>query len=241
MPKRKILLVGESWVSDATHIKGFDHFSTATFHLGAEPLVAALAGSQFELRYMPAHEAQRDFPLRLDGLNAYDAIILSDIGSNTLLLHPDTWIHSRRTPNRLKLIRDYVGRGGGLMMIGGYFSFQGINGGARYHGTPIEEALPVDILPYDDRVEVPEGFVPVIKESRHPILQGFRGRWPALLGFNEVKAKPGAVVLATVSKGYGSKPLLVLYCFSRDKRNSFVEFFRCFMGAIGNRNRCYSF
>jgi uncharacterized membrane protein len=209
MPKRKILLVGESWVSDATHIKGFDHFSTATFHLGAEPLVAALAGSQFELRYMPAHEAQRDFPLRLGGLNAYDAIILSDIGSNTLLLHPDTWIHSRRTPNRLKLIGDYVGRGGGLMMIGGYFSFQGINGGARYHGTPIEEALPVDILPYDDRVEVPEGFVPVIKESRHPILQGFRGRWPALLGFNEVKAKPGAVVLATVSKGYGSKPLLV--------------------------------
>ena len=37
------------------------------------------------------------------------------------------------------------------MMVGGYYSFQGINGGARYHGTPVEEALPVEILPYDDR------------------------------------------------------------------------------------------
>jgi uncharacterized membrane protein len=209
MRKRKILLVGESWVSDATHIKGFDHFSTATFHFGAEPLVAALAGSQFELRHMPAHEAQREFPLRLEGLSAYDAIILSDIGSNTLLLHPDTWIRSQRTPNRLKLIRDYVRKGGALMMIGGYFSFQGINGGARYHGTPIEEVLPVDILPYDDRVEVPEGFVPVIREIGHPILKGFKGTWPALLGFNEVKAKADATVLATVSRAYGSKPLLL--------------------------------
>jgi uncharacterized membrane protein len=209
MAKRKILLVGESWVSTATHIKGFDQFSTVTFHLGAEPLVAALAGTNFDLRYMTAHEAQRDFPLAVEGLAAFDAIILSDIGSNTLLLHPDTWIRSRRTPNRLKLIRDYAGEGGGVMMIGGYFSFQGMNGGARYHGTPIEEVLPVEILPYDDRVEVPEGFVPVILERRHPILDGFRGAWPALLGFNEVRAKPDATVLATVSAEYGAKPLLV--------------------------------
>ena len=26
-------------------------------------------------------------------------------------------------------------------MVGGYYSFQGINGGARYHGTPVEEVL----------------------------------------------------------------------------------------------------
>jgi len=217
MRKRNVLLVGESWVSDATHIKGFDHFSTATFHLGAEPLVAALSGSQFELRYMPAHEAQRDFPLRLEGLHGYDAIILSDIGSNTLLLHPDTWIHSRRTPNRLRLIKEYVRRGGALMMIGGYFSFQGINGGARYHGTPIEEVLPVDILPYDDRVEVPEGFLPVIRDSGHPILKGFRGKWPTLLGFNEVRAKSEASVLATVSRAYGSKPLLVAGTYGKGR------------------------
>lgn len=217
MPKRKVLLVGESWVSDAIHIKGFDHFSTATFHLGAEPLVAALAGSRLELRYMPSHEAQRDFPLRLEGLGAYDAIILSDIGANTLLLHPDTWVHSKPTPNRLKLIRTYVERGGGLMMIGGYFSFQGINGGARYRGTPIADVLPVEILPYDDRVEVPEGFTPAITNGRHPILQGFRGTWPSLLGFNEVKAKPDGEVLATVSRSYGAKPLLVAGAYGKGR------------------------
>ena len=119
--------------------------------------------------------AARDFPLTLDGLRAWDAIILSDIGSNTLLLHPDTFILSKPTPNRLKLIRDYVAKGGGLMMIGGYYSFQGINGGARYHKTPVEEVLPVNCLSVDDRVEVPEGFAPVAKGApSHPILKGLK-------------------------------------------------------------------
>lgn len=209
MAKRKVLLAGESWVTTATHVKGFDQFATVTYNLGAEPLVEALKGSDFDLRYMPAHEAQRDFPQDMEGLSAYDAVILSDIGSNTLLLHPDTWIKSQRTPNRLRLIKDYVAAGGGLMMIGGYYSFQGINGGARYHGTAVEEVLPVEILPYDDRVEVPEGFAPVIKDKKHPIVAGFRGAWPMLLGFNEVKAKKGAKVIATVSRDYRELPLLV--------------------------------
>ncbi len=205
----KILLAGESWVTTATHIKGFDQFATVTFHLGAEPLVEALKDSSFDLRYMPSHEAQRDFPQSAEDLANYGAVILSDIGSNTLLLHPDTWIHSKRTPNRLRALKSYVEGGGGLLMVGGYYSFQGINGGARYHGTPVEEALPVEILPYDDRVEAPEGFTPVIKQEAHPILAGFSGEWPPLLGFNEVKPKAGAQILATVSADYGGPPLLV--------------------------------
>ncbi len=88
----KILLAGESWVSTATHIKGFDQFSTVTFHLGAEPLVEALKGSAFDLRYMPAHEAQRDFPQTPEAIAAYDAVILSDIGSNTLRIFADAHV-----------------------------------------------------------------------------------------------------------------------------------------------------
>ena len=38
MAKKKILLVGESWVSTANHVKGWDTFSSITYHLGAEPL-----------------------------------------------------------------------------------------------------------------------------------------------------------------------------------------------------------
>ena len=85
---------------------------------------------------MPAHAAATDFPLTLEALQEWDAIILSDIGANTLLLHPDTWLKSRRTANRLTLLHDYVAGGGALMMIGGYYSFQGINGGARPPPAP---------------------------------------------------------------------------------------------------------
>ena len=210
MPKKKVLLAGESWVSTATHIKGFDQFPTVTYHTGADEFLKAMQGSDFDVTFMPAHQAQRDFPQTAEGLKAYDAIILSDIGSNTLLLHPDTWIHSKPTPNRLRALRDYVREGGALLMFGGYYSFQGINGGARYHRTPVEEVLPVSCLPVDDRVEVPEGFKPVVtSDPGHAILAGLGQDWPLLLGFNEVTLKPGAQVLATVSSDYGALPLLV--------------------------------
>ena len=159
MAKKKLLLVGESWVSTANHVKGWDSFSSITFHLGAEPLVNALQDSPFELTYMKAHDAASDFPSTLAGLQHYDAVLLSDIGSNTLLLHPDVWLHGNTFPNRLKLIREYTEQGGGLMMIGGYFSFQGIDGKARWRKTPVEDVLPVTCHPWDDRVEIPEGAV----------------------------------------------------------------------------------
>ncbi len=205
-----VLLVGESWVSSATHYKGFDQFGSVTFHLGAEPLVKALAGSDFALTYMPAHEAAEGFPFDRDGLAGYDAIILSDIGANTLLLPPAVWLHSRTVPNRLKLIRDWTAAGGGLLMVGGYFSFQGIDGRARWRRTPVEETLPVTCLPYDDRVEVPEGCGAELVEPDHPVLVGLGGAWPPLLGVNEVEPKPGSQVLARLPADQGGHPLLVL-------------------------------
>ncbi len=44
MARRKILLAGESWVSSATHVKGFDQFQSVTYHTGVDPLIAALNG-----------------------------------------------------------------------------------------------------------------------------------------------------------------------------------------------------
>jgi uncharacterized membrane protein len=215
----RVLLAGESWVSAATHYKGFDQFGSVTFHLGAEPLVKALAGSPFELRYMPAHEAATEFPLHPDGLRAYAAVILSDIGANTLLLHPDVWLRGQPVPNRLKLLREYVRAGGGLLMIGGYYSFQGINAGARYHRTPVEEVLPVECLPYDDRVEVPEGFGAELMRPEHPILAGLPAPWPPLLGLNEVRLKdrPDVELLAKAPDTEGGHPLLVAGHFGRGR------------------------
>ena len=54
MARSKILLAGESWVTTATHIKGFDQFPTVTFHRGADALADALADSDFALTYMGA-------------------------------------------------------------------------------------------------------------------------------------------------------------------------------------------
>lgn len=91
---------------------------------------------------MPAHEAVEKFPFEMAGLDAYDAIILSDIGANSLLLPPDVWLHSRTVPNRLKLLKAWVEKGGGLLMVGGYFSFEGIDGKARWRRTPSKTRCP---------------------------------------------------------------------------------------------------
>lgn len=214
---KKVLLVGESWVSSATHYKGFDQFGSVTFHLGAEPLVKVLKDSEFELTYMTAHDAVDQFPYEMAGLDAYDAIILSDIGANSLLLPPAVWLHSRTVPNRLKLIKAWVEKGGALLMVGGYFSFQGIDGKARWRRTAVEDTLPVTCLPYDDRVEIPEGAVADVVKPDHPTMAGLSGSWPLLLGVNEVEVRDGAEVIARLPEDQGGHPLLVLGGFGKGR------------------------
>ena len=207
----KVLLVGETWMSAATHYKGFDDFRSTTFHSGAGPLLAALADSEFDVTQMPAHEAAEGLPFTVEALSGYDVILLSDIGANTLLLHPDVWLHGRTVPNRLKTLRDWAKAGGGLGMIGGYLTFQGIDGKGRWRRTPVEEALPVRCLPYDDRIEAPEGFGAEVLLPDHPIVAGLGGEWPALLGANEVVAKKGenVEVVARLPADFGGHPLIV--------------------------------
>ena len=204
--------MGESWISAATHYKGFDQFGSVTVHLGAEPLVSALNGTEFELTYLKAHEAAEGIPFSMEGLDAFDVVILSDIGSNTFLLPPAVWLRSETVPNRLRLLRAWVEKGGALLMCGGYFSFQGIDGRARWRRTPVDDVLPVRCLPYDDRVEMCEGATPEILLPDHPVLAGLEGEWPVILGVNEVEARdaPDVEILARVPAEQGGHPLLVL-------------------------------
>jgi len=213
MESLRVLLVGESWVTNSTHYKGWDQFSSVTYHSGADDLLRALRTAGIETDYMPGHDAPANFPLSIEELSRYDVVMLSDIGANTLLLHPDVWLHGKRTPNRLKLIREFVRTGGGLAMVGGYYSFAGLNAGARYGRTPVEEALPVTISPYDDRLEDPEGTDVVLLEPEHPIVHGIDGGWPYLLGYNQVEPKPGATVIARA----GDDPLLVAGTFGEGR------------------------
>jgi len=116
-------------------------------------------------------------------------------------------------PNRLQLIKQWVGEGGGLMMCGGYYSFAGIYGQAKYYHTPIEEILPVNIHTFDDRIETPEGLIPEIVRPDHPILKDMPKQFPPLLGFNELVLKPDADLLATI----GDFPLLATIKFEKGK------------------------
>jgi uncharacterized membrane protein len=190
--------VGESWVSTSTHIKGWDFFSSSVYEEGHEFLRDALSTPEFEFTHMTGHRAPKDFPLTVEGLQAYDVVIISDIGANSLLLHPDVWLHGRTVPNRLVVLRDWVRAGGSLVMCGGYLSFSGIYGSAKYYRTPVEEVLPVTMYERDDRVEAPQGARVTTTNSAHPILHGIPEDWPVLLGYNEVRAKSEAEVLAEI-------------------------------------------
>lgn len=200
----RILVAGESWVTISTHVKGMDQFSVGEYSVGADEWLQAL-GRAGPVDYLPGHLVPREFPSTAQALAAYDAVFLSDIGANSLLLHPDSWLRGERTPNRLKLLRDYVGQGGGLGMVGGYLSFQGFEGKAAYHGTSVEEALPVWLLPYDDRLETPEGSDPVVVAPEHGIVRDL-GDWPYLLGMNRLAPKDDALTLVRA----GDQPLLIV-------------------------------
>jgi uncharacterized membrane protein len=206
----KVLLAGESWVTTSTHVKGFNRFSASDYQTGIGALQAALKGSEIVLVHLPGHLVPTEFPSSLEALKAYDVVVLSDIGSDSLLLHPDTFLRGKRTPNRLKLIAEWVEGGGGFLMVGGYMTFQGIDGAARYRGTPVEKILPIRMHTVDDRVEVPEGFEPVVVGAGdHPVLKGIDAPWPYLLGYNEVAAKTDATMLLRTGPG-DAHPLLVV-------------------------------
>ena len=96
----KVLLAGESWMTHSIHVKGFDSFEMSSYHEGGTELIAALRGSGVDVTYQPSHIAADQFPFRREELDAFDVVILSDIGTNTFLLPDRTAVRSEPTPNR---------------------------------------------------------------------------------------------------------------------------------------------
>lgn len=216
---RRVLIAGESWTIHSIHQKGFDSFTTTEYAEGVKWLREALEGGGWEVDFMPSHVAARDFPATPEALASYQCVMLSDIGANTLLLHPETFTKSKVLPNRLVALRDYVANGGGLVMVGGYMTFQGIEGKAKYAGTAVEDALPVLMQSHDDRVEAPQGAQPHVGDAGHPLLSGVSGEWPVLLGYNKVVAKPDAQVLVRV----GGDPLIVVGTHGKGRSVAFTS------------------
>lgn len=215
---KKILLAGESWNSYTVHVKGFDAFYTSVYEEGADRLIRALSDSGCEVTFMPNHTAALRFPFTVEELSEYDGVILSDIGSNTLLLHPDTFARSKVMPNRCQVIADYVKQGGALLMVGGYMSFSGVDAKAKYGRTALQEVLPVACLETDDLMEHPEGITPRVA-AEHPALRGVPENWPHFLGYNRVLPREGAQVVMTI----GPDPFLAFGDYGKGRAGAFAS------------------
>ena len=92
-------------MTHSIHQKGFDSFTTTEYNEGVAWLRAALEGNGWTVDFQPSHIAARDFPSTAEALSDYACVMLSDIGANTLLLHPDTFTKSKVLPNRLHAVR----------------------------------------------------------------------------------------------------------------------------------------
>jgi uncharacterized membrane protein len=206
MSTRTILLAGESWSTTSVHTKGFDTFHTSAYEEGAWPFIHALEAEGWTVEFQPNHVAPKSFPYTAEELSKYDAVVLSDIGANTLLLTPSVFGSGIAAPsNRLRVLADWVRDGGSLLMVGGYLSFQGVEAKANYRATALADVLPIVMELGDDREETPEGVRPVAGDP-HPVSEGLRGEWPPILGYQRFSAKEGAEVVATV----GDHPLVVV-------------------------------
>lgn len=215
----RVLVVGESWSLTTIHTKGFDSMVTSSYEEAAGDLIAALEAAGHVVQYQPSHVAAQHFPASVGEFQQFDVVLLSDIGSNTLLIPPMTFLRSEVAPNRLAVLRDWVATGGGLAMAGGYLSFQGIEGKANYRATALADVLPVEMEVGDDRQETPQGGVVARTAVEHPITVGMAQRWPALLGFQRLVVKDGAEVLATID----GSPLLVVGAYGKGRALAFAS------------------
>lgn len=215
---KKVLIAGESWMSYTTHVKGFDTFCTSVYEEGVYWLKKALENGGYEVDFLPNHIAAEKFPHKMEEIKKYDCVILSDIGSNTLLLSNETFSKSIPLPNRCDLIKEYVKEGGSFLMVGGYLSFSGIDAKSRYGQTAISDILPVHVMDVDDRVEIPQGIKPIMV-SEHEVIAGILGEWPEFLGYNKTVEIPEGKIVAEIN----GDPLIAVREYEKGKTAVFTS------------------
>jgi hypothetical protein len=120
--KKKILFAGNPGQATQPTSKALILLS-CVYEEGIEYIAAAIEKAGYELCYLPGQYVAERFPRTPKELSGYACVVLSDIGSNTLLLSDDTFKRSLVSPNRCQSVRDYVLGGGAFLMIGGYYPF----------------------------------------------------------------------------------------------------------------------
>jgi len=191
-----------------------------------QPVLDALnAEEDITVEHMTNWRALKEFPETPKAIaEKYDVVVLSDIEQESLVLYPwDRMFESPMGPNRLESIREYVRNGGGLIMIGGWQSFTGRRGIGNWADTPVEEALPVNCLQVnDDRNETPQGVHIERLDESHPVTRNIE--WengPVFTGYNRIKAKSNASVLARVKET--GDPFIVVQNFGKGRSMAFAS------------------
>jgi len=211
-----VLFAGEAIYCLETIYKGRNSFSMGKYWEHGGYFIKALEDFNINYDYIPTQKVAEYFPWTLEEMKKYDVIIVSDVGSDTFLITQRT-MSGEKTPNRLKLIEQYVEEGGGFLMWGGYLCFTGFQGKGFYKDTPIEKILPVEMMDRDDRRETPEGFLPVIKEPDHPILEGIPAEWEGwFLSYNRFTAKQDATVIADIAE-YDNDPFMAVWEYGKGR------------------------
>ena len=147
----------------------------------ASYLAGVMAHFEIGFDYVASDEAADRF---LVDESEYRLIILSDYPAGCL------------ESSQMERIEAWVRKGAGLLMIGGWESFQG--SGGNYSGTLIEEILPVRMSRSDDRVNTSYPCL-VVKREEHPILAELPFiKPPCIGGYNRVEAKGDARILLEV-------------------------------------------
>jgi uncharacterized membrane protein len=215
----KVLVVGRAQTVVYTEVQGLSIVPAAKEWNGAKELIRGLTAGGHEVTHLSGTLAPEQFPEDIDTLSRYDVLLLGDIAADTLLLHPEVVYECKPHPNRIHLIRQYVDEGGGFVMTGGWLTFQGIDGKGRWHGTAVEEVLPVNILDRDDRVERPEGARPEVIDKSHRIFDSLPKKWPRFLGYSKIVPKKDSQVLMKV----GDDAFLVTGQFGEGKTAAFAS------------------
>lgn len=197
-----VLLAGESWVTVTFEVKGRNVIRDATYNEAADSFIGTLENMGANVTFQPCHVVADEFPRTTQELDQYDVVILSDVGADTLQITPRV-AAGNTDVDRCALLAEWVRGGGALGMIGGYMSFAGKGGQARYGSTPLADVLPVDIATGDDRIETPAGTAPI--NAGIPGLD-IPEEWPQILGYNRFSAHEDAEVWATVK----DDPFLVI-------------------------------
>lgn len=222
MSTKRLLLAGETFTLVQAAVSGLSVGRSSRYVNGATHFLAAMRGTNFAIEQLPSERCEADFPRTLEELQDYSAVILSDVGALTLLFTPESR-QGHVSVNRLDLLRDYVRAGGSLMMAGGYTSYQGMDGQARYHETAVEDCLPVTCLPHSDGLEAPQGLFPTVAAS-HSIVAAAPAEWPPILGLNEVIAgtTPDTTLVADVNYRGRRLPVLAVREFGAGRTLAFM-------------------